>query len=148
MNLAAQMSRVVKIDGAEIGYDERDDFVVVRFTPEIGIELEHAERIIAGVLEAAAGRLHGNLVDARGLLFMSGEARARFARQSPVALSGTAIVVESKVQRMLANLYLSVARPGNTTRLFDDEVSARKWLAERNHEARRRRSSAPPASRG
>ncbi len=138
----------VRVEAAEVS-NYSEGIVLVRFLPNVGLELSHAEEIIAAVLRVAEDKLHGNLVDARELLFMTNEARARFGRQSPPTLSATAILVGSSVQRTLGNIYLSVARPTNPTKLFSETRDAVSYLREQNERARHLRhrplSSAPPA---
>lgn len=138
---------MVSVQGAEISHHS-DGIVLIRFQPQVGIELEHAEQIIEAVVRVAGDRLHGNLVDATELMFMSTEARQRFGRQSPSSLSGTAIVVSSTLQRTLGNLYLTIARPTNPTRLFSSLSDGISWIHGLNAEARvklRSRSSLPPS---
>ncbi len=137
---------MILVEGAEI-FRHSEGIVQIRFRPQVGIELNHAEEIIQAVLEVAGGKRHGNLVDATRLMFMSTEARQRFGRQSPHTLTGTAIVVRSTLQRTLGNLYLTVSRPANPTKLFATLSDGVSWLHTRNAETDGRAklpSSLPP----
>lgn len=138
---------MMSVQGAEVSRHS-EGIVLIRFKPQVGIELEHAEEIIGAVLRVAGDKLHGNLVDATELMFMSTEARQRFGRQSPASLSGTAIVVNSPLQRTLGNLYLTIARPANPTRLFSSISDGVSWIHSLNAEASVKantRSSLPPS---
>ncbi|GEM_PF-1578977 len=118
---------MIRVQAAEV-HRHSHDIVAIRFLPKVSVEVEHARELIDAVLRIAEGRRHGNLVNVTELMFMSSEAHAVFSKQSPSALSGTAVIISSGVQRVLGNLYLSVARPTNPTKLFTKEQEALVWL--------------------
>jgi hypothetical protein len=131
---------MVQLEAAEVSRHS-PGIVLIRFRPNVGVEAHHVPDIVKSVGAASNGNLHGNLVDATHLMFMSSEARQAFGAQSPDSLSGTAIVVTSALQRTMGNLYLSVARPQNPTRIFSSEPDAVAWLRQRNEERLKQGSS-------
>ena len=138
---------LIRVEAAEIS-NHSEGVVLIRFLPSVGVDVAQAREIIDVVIRISEGKLHGNLADARELLFMTNEARMTMSRQSPSSLSSTGILVASSVQRALSNLYLSVARPTNPTKLFATEAEAVAFIRSHNEAASehglRRLSSAPP----
>lgn len=69
------------------------------------------------------------LVDARDGGPMDRPARTEFARRGDL-VAAVALLVRSPLSRIVANFFLSVARPMAPTPLFDDEAAALDWLRE------------------
>ena len=69
-----------------------------------------------------------NLVDARKMLFIDSEARKYLASQERNNLAAVAIVINSSIQRTLANLYFRFTVQATPTRLFTDIAEAETWL--------------------
>jgi len=51
------------------------------------------------------------------------------------AVSSMALVARSFLERHLARLFLTYHRPPYPVRVFEDEATARAWLAQTSHEA-------------
>ena len=122
---------MIHVEAAEVS-NYREGIILVTFFPGVGVDVSQAEEVIETVLHLARGKRHGNLVDARKLMFITGEARARFARQSPSCLTSTALVVGSAIQKTMGNLYLTVARPKTPTRICSSLEEGVRFITEQN----------------
>ncbi|HEU4411402.1 MAG TPA: hypothetical protein VFS43_39490 [Polyangiaceae bacterium] len=81
------------------------------------------------------------LIDMRAVKYIERDARAYYAsEEGAMNAPAVAVVVDSQVTRMLANLVLSMVRSGTPRRLFTDLSSARGWL--------NRIRKAPPGASG
>lgn len=56
------------------------------------------------------------------------EARDFAAIETPKFVKALALIVNSPLSRMVANLYLMLKKPAYPTRLFTDHEKAREWL--------------------
>lgn len=82
-----------------------------------------AQRVLGG------GRRVPTLVDIRRMDGIDKEARDRYASPEADALSmATALVVSSRVSRVIGTFFVGLNRPGRPTRLFTDEKRALKFL--------------------
>jgi hypothetical protein len=69
------------------------------------------------------------LIDMRAVKYIERDARAFYASdEGAMNAPAVAVVVDSQVTRMLANLVLSMARSGTPRRLFTDLATAQGWL--------------------
>jgi hypothetical protein len=69
------------------------------------------------------------LSDIRGMRSSTSESRALATTDEATALHGAAaVIVGSKLTRMMGNLFLRLNRPAYPTRLFDDLASGLAWL--------------------
>jgi hypothetical protein len=75
-------------------------------------------------------RLCGNLIDIRDMLFIDSKTRAYAAAQYRPHVTGTAVLIDSRVSSYFANIYLKFSQPKVPTRLFTSEDEAMKWLHE------------------
>ena len=104
--------------------------VFIRFRPYAEVEPTHAKEISSAADRISRGKRHANLVDVRGLRYMSKETRDAFARQRSSMVAAIAVLVASSLQQAMGNLYLTVSRPVIPTRLFSSEELAIDWLRE------------------
>ncbi|MFC1642190.1 hypothetical protein ACFL5O_05800 [Myxococcota bacterium] len=109
-----------------------DGIVLIRFREGIAVDTLEAREIVAATQRVAGTTAHGNLVDARTLTHISKGACEVFACQNRRSVSGVAVLAGSSLQRTMANLYLSVARPKIPTRRFTTERAAADWLHAQN----------------
>ncbi len=118
---------MVETRAAEIS-TYQEGIVLIRIRDGARLEADEALEIVEATTGMVGREQHGNLVDARGMLYISREARQVLARQDRTSLCGVAILVASTLQRTMANLYLGVARPAVPTRMFGNEHEAVAWL--------------------
>ena len=74
--------------------------------------------------------LHGNLADVRNMTFMNNEARKHFSQQNKSSVAAIAVVINSKFQMTLVNLYQKINKPLLPTKFFEAQPKAEEWLSE------------------
>jgi len=121
------MTNYVETKGANIYIDD-NKYVRIVFKKNVSIEKAHAQEITEAISPLIGDALHGNLIDARQLLFMSSEAREHFASQDNSQIVGVAIIIESRIQVGFANLYMKFTKRKLDTKLFNDIDSAKAWI--------------------
>lgn len=104
-----------------------DGIVHLVWAPKTTMTLEDAIAAIEAMAKLTGGRQIPLLVDVRDAGQIDRSARNEFVRRGDM-VSAVALLVDTPLSRMLANLYLRVSGPMATTRLFDDEASALVWL--------------------
>ena len=69
------------------------------------------------------------LVDIRAVKFLSREVRQYNSRPEVTRRSkAVALLVESALSKIIANLFVTITKPTAPTRIFTDEAEARAWL--------------------
>jgi hypothetical protein len=108
-----------------------DGVLVVRIRDDAHQTLVDARENLAAAVAEARSRRPPILIDIRRALPLDAEVRHHYTGQVLVqSFSALAMLAEaSPVGRMMANVYLRVARPGIPTQLFTDEDRAVAWLA-------------------
>jgi len=112
-------------------FTEQDGTVVLRFLSGIHVTAEATPAVIRAHVSAAHGGKRPALADVRGIA--SNERATRELAAGPEVMAVTsrlAILVGNPVTRILGNFFLRVTRPAYPARIFTDEASARRWLAE------------------
>ena len=109
------------------------------------VELSHAKEevgVVGSLVDRvlgidASGNLHGNkvplLIDIRPIKFVSREARALLGSDEVSdrwCVSGLALVIKSRISRMIGNATLSWQKTKHPIRLFTDPAAAHEWLLE------------------
>ena len=112
---------------AEISMNS-DYILRIIFLPKTDIKVEDAKKIVEVSSRVSAGKKHCNLVDTREMLYMNNEARKYLAMQDKSTVSAIGVVIHSKFQRSMANLYLKFSNPVIPTKMFDREEDAIDWL--------------------
>ncbi len=107
-----------------------DEILSLRFLPKTDINLEIAKETVEASSKVSQNRMHANLVDMRKMIFMSNDARKYFAKQNKETVYAIAVIINSKLHRSFANLYLKINKPNIPTKMFDTEEEALKWLEE------------------
>lgn len=111
---------------------ELDDLeiVAVRVLPGQVQTVEDARANLAATFAACAGRRRPLLLDLRYAVEQPAEVRHVYS--GPVMdefFSAMALLVRARpLERIIASVYLRVAKPNLPTRLFEDEAAARTWL--------------------
>jgi hypothetical protein len=69
------------------------------------------------------------LIDMTNIRSMSRGAREAYAQEgSRGRVKAVALVTKSMVSRIVANFFIGFNRPGAPTKLFNDNLAAKKWL--------------------
>ena len=100
----------------------------IKFLPKTNIGVEAAKKIVDASKRVSQNLKHCNLVDTRDMLFMDRDARKYFAEQDRSEIVAVGVVIHSKFQKALSNLYLKVSKPILPTKMFHDEDDAIVWL--------------------
>ena len=105
-----------------------DNILRIKLLPKSDIKVEDAKKIVDASVRISGGKKHCNLVDTREMLFMNNEARKHFAKQERSTLCAVGVIINSKFQSSLANLYLKFSNPVIPTKIFDNETNTIEWL--------------------
>lgn len=92
------------------------------------INAEIATKLIEHASEVSLGEMHANLVDMRNMMFMSKEARNIFAESDKTNVACIAVILNSKFQKSLGNLYMRFNKPKIKTQMFYDKTKALEWI--------------------
>ena len=115
-------------DKVRINYN---DDLIFRYTflPKSEIDLETAKEMV-GIGDEWGKDLEKscNMIDTRSMTFIGSEVRKYFASQTRSRLQAVAIVINSRFQGGLANLYMKFSKPVTPTKIFDDTAQAERWL--------------------
>ncbi|MEN9445303.1 MAG: hypothetical protein RIS47_2194, partial [Bacteroidota bacterium] len=68
-----------------------------------------------------------NMIDIRNMSFIGSDARKYLATVERINLKANVIILNSKIQESLFNLYIRFANPGVKTIAFSDYQSALAW---------------------
>ena len=105
------------------------DDLIFRYTFLTNIDLKTANNVtFEGDKMGGNFLVCANLVDIRSAQNISSEVREYFGEQTRKNLAAIAIIIESKIQSKLANLYLKINSPKTNTQIFTNTSDAEKWL--------------------
>jgi hypothetical protein len=91
--------------------------------------VKDAKEIMAVIVELNHGKPVPVLVDIRAGLGADRETRAYYAGKEILeSTRALALLVESRLTRLMANLFISINQPAVPTRLFTSEDEAIAWL--------------------
>jgi hypothetical protein len=108
------------------------EMVVVQYKPDAEVGLEDMIAIHMAERKITNEKKHVTLLDARGFIDISEEARKFGASDEPTRYrTAAALLVDSLAVRMFGNFYLSFNKPKVTTKMFSDEKKAIDWLKSR-----------------
>lgn len=112
---------------------EGDGIIVIKIRPGIQETVEDAEENLAAVDMLANGIRRPRLLDLREALPISREVR-RFYMQPATRNSATivALLVDSNLSRVIANLIIGLTGNSQAVQVFSDEQAARQWLRQAN----------------
>jgi hypothetical protein len=117
----------LRIQTLEIDRDDRIVYVYVQ--PKATLELADAQASIAASKRLFGAERGGCLVDMRGLVNMSREARQYYSGPEPLTVHvALALVVGSPLNRAIGNFFMGLSPPPMPTRLFDTIEDAQGWL--------------------
>jgi len=107
---------------------DENSLIICQFRNFVRIDESEANTILYEIGKLAEYMSYGLLTDARELFFITSEARNIFGAQNHPNLKANAIIVASRLQRDMANLYFTFAKPQIKTKMFSSEEDARAWL--------------------
>ena len=103
-------------------------FNVQLFKPDTVIEEKDAEHIMDISERIGRGKMLPMLVDMKWILEVTRSARKVFQHRAPITGNAVAMVVESKISRLIANIFLSMNQMPIPIKLFNDIEDAHDWL--------------------
>lgn len=110
-------------------YLKEKDLVVVKYKPNADVELDDMIAIHEAERKITNDKKHVALLDARGFISISNEARQYGASTKPTRYRiAAALLVDSLSVRILGNFYLNFNKPKVPTKMFSDEKKAISWL--------------------
>ena len=124
------MSKKIETKGATL-FLEDNKYLHIVFKSKISIDLGVAEEISEATRNLVGDQPHGNIVDTRKGMFITSDARKHFAEQSSEGIVGIAILINSKMQSGLANLYFKFTKRKVENKIFNDEAAAKSWIDSR-----------------
>ncbi len=113
----------------EVEYNDQEKILRLVFKRGSTINLEAAKEVMDSI-RASKNETLANIVNTKEMLFMSKEARSYFAANNKETVLCIAVIINSKFQKSLGNMYLRFNKPKINTRLFEGENEAVSWVKE------------------
>lgn len=111
-----------------IKFEIKDSVIIGTYAKEFQIDLEIAKQILEQRILFQAGKEYSALADINDLKSMTKEARDYFAQKGGKDLLALAVIADSFVSRIVANLFITFSRPKVPTKCFQSRDEALKWL--------------------
>ncbi|MBI3503113.1 MAG: hypothetical protein HY063_15105 [Bacteroidetes bacterium] len=117
----------IETSTAEVFLKE-ENLIVVKYKPDAKVEMKDMLAIHTAE-KKLSGKKHLALLDARGFISVSEEARKFGASETPKQYrAAAALLVDSLGVKMLGNFYLRFNKPKVPTKMFSNEKKAIAWL--------------------
>ncbi|HEY0733876.1 MAG TPA: hypothetical protein VGD69_03140 [Herpetosiphonaceae bacterium] len=123
MNLQTKQTRISTVTLREDG--------IIRVTIAAGAEesLEDAQATMRAAGELAQGRRYPILVDIRHMQAQDRDARQVYGSPEAAEIgTAAALLVESRISKLIANFFMAIVKNRITTKVFTDEAEAVEWL--------------------
>jgi hypothetical protein len=114
---------------ATVSFGE-DKILRLKFLKGSHIDVEEAHQCLKLSTDVTEKVLHADLVDTSEMAYMSRDAREIFAKEDRSDVICMAIIINSKLQTMLGNMYMKFNNPKIHTKIFEGETEAVNWLKE------------------
>ena len=108
----------------------KDSIIIGTYTNDFQIDLEGAKQIVKQRILFQAGNEYPGLVDVNQLKSMNKEARDYFAEKGGEGLLAMAVVANSFVSKIVANMFITFSKPKVPTKAFQHRADAIKWLSQ------------------
>lgn len=128
-----RVSAELETDKGRFWYDDRG-FVQCEVLPDTdqSYELDDAKAFLAAIARVSGGARTPILADMRGVTSVSRPARLHLSSSAAAAVvTAVALVVESRVSKIIGNFFVTVNAPPFPTRLFVTVEQASAWILER-----------------
>lgn len=123
-----RLHKVIETSTANVFLRE-NDVVVVEYKPDVEVKLEDMIAIHDAERKLTHEKKHVALLDARGFVYVSDDAKKFGASEVPAHYrKAAALLVDSLAVRMLGNFYLNFNKPKVPTKMFSNEKKAIDWL--------------------
>ena len=119
------LSDIIQTSGYHI-FLRKDNILQLQMHNSFYVELDDAINILECIIKLSNGSKYPLLVIYADDNLFSNETRAHIAKHT--LTKADALVGTSLALRIVGNFYLNINKPIRPTRMFDDELSAIKWL--------------------
>ena len=119
------LSEIIQTTGYHI-FLRRDNILQLQMHDSFYVELDDAINILECIIKLSNGNKYPLLVIYADDNLFSSETRAHIAKHT--LTKADALVGKSLALRIIGNFYMKINKPIRPTRMFDDELSAIKWL--------------------
>lgn len=105
------------------------DIMYNKFKPRLNMDLGIAKECAKSSFQLTKGKKIPMMVNLENLASIDKEARDFMANpESTFIVKASALVVKSKVQRVMVTIFLNFSRPAFPVMLFSSEMEAFDWL--------------------
>ncbi|HEY0601726.1 MAG TPA: STAS/SEC14 domain-containing protein [Herpetosiphonaceae bacterium] len=123
MDLQTKQTRISTVTLRE------DDIIQVTIAAGAEESLEDAQATVRAAGELAQGRRFPILVDIRHMQAQDRDARPVYSSPEAAAIAtAAALLVESRISKLIANFFMAIVKNPVTTKVFTDEAEAVEWL--------------------
>lgn len=105
-----------------------DSILFCEYKPEISIDLQVAQRIVADRIHFQNEKSYPILCDIRGIIDTDKAGRDYLAQSGSVLTKAVALITDQKVSLTISNFYLKISKPSVPTQLFTKEEEAISFL--------------------
>lgn len=110
---------------------ELENGIIISTWKSTLVDLTIAKKMLVSRLEILKGQQYPFLIKINSLKDLTKEARDFFAsEQGCEGVIAGAIYVNSVLENYIAAFFIMVNRPMRPTKIFNDEIKAKKWLAQ------------------
>lgn len=125
------MDDIKKIQNPYIDLSIQDGIVIGIYKKDLKIDLEIAKQIVSDRVLLCDGKKYPTLGKISGNTSMGREVREYFGTTESVqGMTKMALVIDSRLTKVLYNWYVNLSKPLVPTRAFTDEQEAIVWLKE------------------
>lgn len=105
-----------------------DNILFCVYENKLNIDLEIANECVELRLEYAKGVSYPVVIDIKGIISITKEAREYFSSKGAESITAGAFIINSPLTKILGNIFLTVNKPQTPAKLFTNEKAAMKWL--------------------
>jgi hypothetical protein len=106
----------------------QDGILRGRYAEDLDVSLDIAKELVESRITYSEGKTCPLLIDMKGIKSATPEAREYLATIGATHVKAGALIVGSKMNMALGNIFLMIDKPLVPTRLFTDEERAIGWL--------------------
>ena len=117
------------IENISYSFTFKNGIFILKYADNITLSLEIAKSVVA-LRKELTGHIHRPcLINISGIRSVTEEAtHYLLSHDATDKISALAIIINSEIEKLLANFYTSIGTPSIPTKVFDDELSAVRWL--------------------
>ncbi len=120
--------KTLLFDNDEITFDVINGILVSAWKSKF-IDISLVRKVKKYQLEILGGKSYPMLADIKSVRDTTKEARNFLAsKEGCVGLIAIAILINSPVSKMIATFFIKASHPVIPTKMFTDEIEAKKWL--------------------